>query len=85
VLQHSQWVPNPYLGYPNDIALLRLKEPADLSNPNIELACIANEYSFNFTNEECWITGWGLMDCGYYIVLFIVFQINTVAKIDLSI
>jgi len=62
IIKHSQWVPNPYLGYPNDIALLRLKEPADLSNPNIELACIANEYSFNFTDQECWITGWGLMD-----------------------
>lgn len=62
-VQHDRWEPNPYLGYPNDIALLRLTEPADLEWPGVELACIANDVNFNFTNEECWITGWGKTYC----------------------
>ena len=64
-MQHERWEPNALLGYPNDIALLRLTEPVDTSNPNIELACIAQDVNFNFTGEECWITGWGLMHCNY--------------------
>jgi secreted trypsin-like serine protease len=61
IIKHERWEPNPYLGYPNDIALLRLVEEVDLNLENVELACIASDYNFNFTGEECWITGWGLM------------------------
>jgi len=59
IIKHERWEPNPYLGYPNDIALLRLTESADMDWPGVELACIANDANFNFTGEECWITGWG--------------------------
>jgi secreted trypsin-like serine protease len=59
IIKHERWEPNPYLGYPNDIALLRLTEKADLAWPGVELACIARDVNFNFTGEECWITGWG--------------------------
>jgi secreted trypsin-like serine protease len=61
IIKHERWEPNALLGYPNDIALLRLTDPVDTSNPNIELACLAQDANFNFTGEECWITGWGLM------------------------
>jgi len=61
IVKHERWAPNPYLGYPNDIALLRLTEEVDMTDPNVELACIPRDTHFNFTNEECWITGWGLM------------------------
>jgi secreted trypsin-like serine protease len=62
ITKHERFEPNPYLGYPNDIALLRLKQPADLSPPQVELACIPKDVNMNFTAEECWITGWGLMN-----------------------
>jgi secreted trypsin-like serine protease len=61
IIKHERWAPNPYLGYPNDIALLRLTQNADLTDPNVELACLPQQTDFNFTNEECWITGWGKM------------------------
>jgi hypothetical protein len=61
IVKHDRWVPNPYLGYPNDIALLRLKHEVDLTDPFVSLACLPLETHFNFTGEECWITGWGLM------------------------
>lgn len=62
IVKHDRWVPNPYIGFPNDIALLRLVEPADLDHPGVELACLPMEQNFNFTGEECWITGWGKLD-----------------------
>jgi hypothetical protein len=62
IVKHERWTPNPYTGYPNDIALLRLKTPADLSDPRVELACIPRETVFDFEGSECWITGWGLMN-----------------------
>jgi secreted trypsin-like serine protease len=62
IVKHERWAPNPYLGYPNDIALLRLPVPADLSNANVGLACYPQETDFNFTNTECWISGWGKLD-----------------------
>jgi secreted trypsin-like serine protease len=62
IVKHDRWVPNPYIGYPNDIALLRLTEPADLNWQGVELACLPKEQNFTFTGEECWITGWGKLN-----------------------
>jgi len=62
IIKHERWTPNPYTGYPNDIALLRLKSRPDFSDPRVELACLSQDTHFNFTGTECWITGWGLMD-----------------------
>lgn len=60
IIKHHGWVPNPYQGYPNDIALLRLKTSANLSSSNVQLACLP-DHDANFTGDECWITGWGKM------------------------
>ncbi|CAD5113848.1 DgyrCDS3008 [Dimorphilus gyrociliatus] len=47
-------------GLPNDIALLKLKENADLGNPNINTISLPPNDSNDFAgNSDCWITGWG--------------------------
>jgi serine protease 33 len=62
IIKHERWAPDPYKGYQNDIALLRLTEPLDEAD-NAEMACIPRENDFNFTaNPNCWITGWGKVD-----------------------
>ena len=50
--------------YPNDISLIRLADRADLTDENVDLACLP-ERGMDFANEaaECWISGWGLTDC----------------------
>ena len=55
---------NP-VGYPNDIALLRLKQPADwmLTRVKMDLGCLPPESIFEVAGKECWITGWGLTSC----------------------
>jgi len=62
IVKHERWAPNPYLGYPNDIALLRLKSNVDLTDPKVELACIPKDTNFDVVGEQCWITGWGKMN-----------------------
>jgi len=61
IVKHERWIPNPYLGYPNDIALLRLKSSANLNDPNVELSCIPSQTDFDLVGADCWITGWGKM------------------------
>ena len=62
--QHDRWAADPYKGYPNDIALLRLTSPVDFSDERVGRACIPRENDYNFTdNENCWITGWGKLNC----------------------
>lgn len=52
-------------GYPNDIALLRLKQKVDwgLYNVQVELGCLPPTADFNVTAQNCWISGWGKVDC----------------------
>ena len=60
VIRHPGWSSNPRAGYPNDIALLELASPADLSGPYataIPMAAVGEDGSDNI---DCWITGWGL-------------------------
>lgn len=60
IIKHERWAPDPYKGYQNDIALLRLVGEVDASDPNVEMACLPKTGDFNFTgNPDCWITGWG--------------------------
>ena len=47
-------------GIPNDIALLRLAEPADVSKPEIEVVSLPSSANQAFnTRDECYISGWG--------------------------
>ena len=62
--QHERWAADPYKGYPNDIALLRLLNAPDFSDERIAKACVPMQHDFNFTgNPDCWITGWGKVFC----------------------
>jgi secreted trypsin-like serine protease len=43
----------------NDIAILKISQPVDLSsNPHINPACMPEKYS-DFSRQRCWTTGWG--------------------------
>ncbi len=66
LFQHEDFSMNPLLGFPNDIGLLKLSKPADLSNKLIGLACIPTPDMGTFAgNPDTWITGWGLTSCNY--------------------
>jgi len=58
-IEHPLWDNNPSLGFPNDIALLRLAEPADVSRPTIAAAKLPESDSVEYTDSKCVITGWG--------------------------
>ena len=49
----------PCNGFPNDIALLKLDQPANLSNEYIETVNISENSTDYYTDAECWISGWG--------------------------
>ena len=52
-------------GFPNDIALIKLRTPADLSNKYVDTIAIGDKND-DFVGDECWITGWG----GMYVLSF---------------
>lgn len=52
---HSEFVPGNLV---NDIALLRLDSPVDASLPHVNPACLPT-LDESFTNQKCWVTGWG--------------------------
>jgi len=61
IVEHKHFYPFPPFGYPNDIALLRLSTPVDLTKEGVGLACIPDESLGDFAeNPDCWISGWGL-------------------------
>ena len=45
-------------GTPNDIAILRLERPVNLTSSNIEIATLPN-ITEEFVGAQCYITGWG--------------------------
>lgn len=47
--------------FSNDLALLKLSQPASLSN-GASLVCLPNKEAPLPTNQSCWITGWGYLD-----------------------
>jgi len=64
VLKVDTWLLHPSFsvfepGLPGDIAIIRLANTADLSNPNIGTVKLADD-SYDFAGAtNCWITGWG--------------------------
>ncbi len=58
VFQHPDWNNSGYLGFPNDIAVMRLSTSADLSSPYISTITMASDGE-DFVGDECYITGWG--------------------------
>ncbi|XP_059173548.1 uncharacterized protein LOC131954062 [Physella acuta] len=57
IVKHPEFVNGD--NYPNDIALLRLAKPADVSSFDIRHACLPEKERIQREWEECWIMGWG--------------------------
>ncbi|GFR93565.1 tryptase-2-like [Elysia marginata] len=57
IVQHPGFVNGD--NYPNDIALLRLREPADVSGFDLRHACMPKREEWKKRWEKCWIMGWG--------------------------
>ncbi|XP_065093744.1 uncharacterized protein LOC135714336 isoform X3 [Ochlerotatus camptorhynchus] len=50
----------------NDLAILKMDRPADLSNaPHISPACLPDKFT-DFSGQRCWTTGWGKDAFGDY-------------------
>ncbi|CAH1786489.1 unnamed protein product [Owenia fusiformis] len=63
IIRHSRYVADSTIGFPNDIALLRLAAPANLDDPNVAVVCIPENSTHLFDGRpNCWMTGWGLVD-----------------------
>lgn len=50
-------------GFPNDVAVMKLKVPMDLSNPYIKIAKLSDDFSYDWRSHECYATGWGKTVC----------------------
>jgi len=64
VLKIAEWYDHPDFsplnpGLPGDIAIFKLANKADLSNPNIAGISMASGGDDFSGSSECWITGWG--------------------------
>ncbi len=57
--QHRSWVGDGSRGFPNDIALLELATPADLSSQYIDTIEMVNANDGDFAGQNCKIIGWG--------------------------
>ena len=63
--QHElhEWAGSEY-----DIGVIELAEPADLSDPSVEVACLPDaDAEFFYDAAECWVSGWGITECKYFI------------------
>ena len=47
-------------GAPNDIVILKLAEPVDMTNENVDVIVLPKKGEEFTGNENCWIMGWGL-------------------------
>ena len=47
-------------GHANDIAMVKLQSPVDLSRPNVSVACLPlfGDRPYN-SSDTCYVTGWG--------------------------
>nr|KAG5703631.1 hypothetical protein BaRGS_002505 [Batillaria attramentaria] len=57
IVRHPEFVNGG--NYPNDIAMMRLEEPVDVSGFNIRHACLPSRDQPFLADSECWIMGWG--------------------------
>ena len=58
IIRHRDYRESGRRGFPNDIALLSLSSPIDLSDQYVSTVQMASSGE-NFIDNECWITGWG--------------------------
>ncbi|XP_076444377.1 transmembrane protease serine 5-like [Babylonia areolata] len=57
IIRHPEFVNGG--NYPNDIALMRLETPADVSGFRVRHACLPSRDQPFRSDSECWIMGWG--------------------------
>lgn len=55
IVIHPQYSPNNM----NDIALVRLQKPADISSNYVNKACLPHEMDIFTPSDYCYATGWG--------------------------
>lgn len=58
MFQHPEFSISEW-GLPNDIALIKLAEPADTNNTYITPVALASGETDFAGNPDCFITGWG--------------------------
>jgi len=59
IIQHPGWSMDSQNGFPNDIALMELAKPADLSGKFAQPIHLADNGADFEGNSDCWVTGWG--------------------------
>ena len=59
IKRHPGWRSAGFLGYPNDIALLKLSSAIDLNSRYASVISLADSGEEFVNDGECWITGWG--------------------------
>ena len=60
-LQHPEFAMDGSKGFPNDIALIRLSQSADISKDNIQPISLPSSTDESFyEDKKCIISGWGL-------------------------
>ena len=65
VLQHEDY---NFFTYSNDIALIHLPQPVDLTPEEVGTICLPYHGSANnYTENSCWASGWGLDESMHYI------------------
>ena len=47
-------------GAPNDIVIVKLAEPVDMTNQYVNVIALPEEDEIFLGNQNCWIMGWGL-------------------------
>jgi len=60
IKQHPKWNSDGSKGFPNDVAVMRLSTPAPIDGKTVVPAKLPSRHPMDYTNSECWISGWGL-------------------------
>ena len=69
LIQHPKWNADGSLGFPNDIALIRLERAAPVDATTVVSAKLPASHPMDYTDKECWISGWGRIssECKQYV------------------
>ena len=65
----------PGNGFPNDVALIKLKTPANLTNEFIGIVPMAPAKATDADYSNCVITGWGATKKGMSLSFFLFFKV----------
>ena len=57
--QHKDYEWNFEHGYPNDVALIKLKWPVNPNNPYVKPVALDENNGYDWRQHECYAVGWG--------------------------